>query len=144
MFKRKPTSPVPPPPLSFNDILSDLSRLQAYNKQPLGEKINILEIVNTDSNNENNKTDESGEKSQPLKFTTASSLIEHLNELPAANTPIPSETLDATYDLCTNFINVNDQLLVSRRDLDGLGIDIARLRKELSVVIETLNNNNCC
>ncbi|RIB03403.1 hypothetical protein C2G38_2225153 [Gigaspora rosea] len=129
MFKRKITSPVPQPPLSFNDILSDLSRL-------LGEKINILEIVNTNNNNENNKTDESGEKS--------SSLIEHLNKLPAANTPIPSESLDATYDLCTNFIKVNDQLLVSRRDLDGLGIDIVRFRKELNVVIETLNNNNCC
>ncbi|CAG8473228.1 3787_t:CDS:2, partial [Dentiscutata heterogama] len=143
MFKRKPTSPVPPPPLSFNDILSDLSRLQAYNKQALGKKIDILEIVNTtDSNNENNKTDESGENSQPLKFTTASSLIEHLNKLPAANTPISSETLDATYDLCTNFINANDQLLVSRRDLDGLGIDIERLRKELSGITETLNDNN--
>ncbi|CAG8476609.1 8582_t:CDS:10, partial [Dentiscutata erythropus] len=127
MFKRKPTSPVPPPPLSFNDILSDLSRLQAYNKQALGKKIDILEIVNTtDSNNENSKTDGSGENSQPLKFTTASSLIEHLNKLPAANTPISSETLDATYDLCTNFINVNDQLLVSRRDLDGLDTDNSR------------------
>ncbi|CAG8609594.1 15590_t:CDS:2, partial [Racocetra persica] len=142
MFKRKPTSPVPPPPLSFNDILSDLTRLQAYNKQAIGKKIDVLEIVNTDIDNENNKTDGSGERSQPLKFTTSSSLIEHLTKLPSANTPIPSETLDATYDLCTNLIRVNDQLLVSRRDLDGLGVDIERLRKELSGMIDILNDDN--
>ncbi|CAG8479365.1 11167_t:CDS:2 [Acaulospora morrowiae] len=137
MFRRKPNLPAPPSPLSFNDILSDLTHLQAYNQQPIGEKIDILEIINSDSNGET-------KNSEAVQMPTFSptSLIEHLPNLSvSSSSSIPQETLDTTYNLCTNYINVNNQLLVSHRDLDGLGLEIEGLRKELSGMVETLERS---
>ncbi|CAG8475904.1 581_t:CDS:2 [Diversispora eburnea] len=113
MFKRKSNLPATPSPLSFSDILSDLTRLQTYNQQQIAKSIES--------------------SSDP------SSLIDHLlTASSSAITSIPQETLDSTYNLCTNFIRVNDQLLVSRKDFNGLGLEIKGLKKELNSMIETL------
>jgi len=56
MFKRKSSTPTSPTTLSFTDILSDLTRLQAYNQTHIGEKIDVLEIIKTeDSTDDDNK-----------------------------------------------------------------------------------------
>ncbi|RHZ81135.1 hypothetical protein Glove_123g54 [Diversispora epigaea] len=169
MFKRKSNLPATPSPLSFNDILSDLTRLQTYNQQQIGENVNILEIINTDTTtttttttnatndttNDNNEASKKNEdtkgkgKSKSIEFSSdSSSLIDHLHQLTASSssittaiTSIPQETLDDTYNLCTNFIRVNDQLLVSRKDFNGLGLEIKGLKKELNSMIETLEKH---
>lgn len=53
-----------------------------------------------------------------------------------------SEVVSNTYEIITNFIRVNEQLIKSQKDLDGLESDIEVLRKELSGTIDTLNNSN--
>jgi hypothetical protein len=55
---------------------------------------------------------------------------------------VSSEVISNTYEIITNFIRVNEQLIKSQKDLDGLGSEIEVLRKELSGTIDTLNNSN--
>ncbi|RGB37746.1 hypothetical protein C1646_740986 [Rhizophagus diaphanus] len=133
MFKRKSSLPTPPTKLSFTDILSDLTRLQTYHQTHIGEKIDVLEIVKTEDS-----TDEGPAPIDPIPKILSPTFLGNLNKVDDAS----SEVVSNTYEIITNFIRVNEQLIKSQKDLDGLGSDIEVLRKELSGTIDTLNNSN--
>ncbi|CAB5316411.1 unnamed protein product [Rhizophagus irregularis] len=132
MFKRKSSLPAPPTTLSFTDILSDLTRLQTYHQTHIGEKIDVLEIVKTEDS-----ADE-GPAPNPIPKILSPTFLGNLNKVDDAS----SEVVSNTYEIITNFIRVNEQLIKSQKDLDGLGSDIEVLRKELRGTIDTLNNSN--
>ncbi|PKY42293.1 hypothetical protein RhiirA4_441883 [Rhizophagus irregularis] len=132
MFKRKSSLPAPPTTLSFTDILSDLTRLQTYHQTHIGEKIDALEIVKTEDS-----ADE-GPAPNPIPKILSPTFLGNLNKVDDAS----SEVVSNTYEIITNFIRVNEQLIKSQKDLDGLGSDIEVLRKELRGTIDTLNNSN--
>jgi len=52
------------------------------------------------------------------------------------------EVISSTHDVITNFIRVNEQLIKTRKNLDGFGSEIEVLRKELIETIDTLNNSD--
>ncbi|CAG8542059.1 7659_t:CDS:2 [Funneliformis caledonium] len=132
MFKSKSTPT--PATLSFTDILSDLTRLQTYHQTHPGEKIDVLEIIKTDP-----IVDSIGPTQiDPKTKTLLPTFLDNLNNTSDA----PLEAISSTYDIITNFIRVNEQLIKTRKSLDGLGSEIEVLRKELSGTIDTLNNSN--
>jgi hypothetical protein len=53
-----------------------------------------------------------------------------------------SEVISNTYEMITNFIKVNQRLIKSQKDLNGLENEIEVLRNELSGTIDALNNSN--
>jgi len=134
MFKRKPNISTPPTTLSFTDILSDLTRLQTYHQTYIGEKIDVLEIVKTEDS-----TDDKGLAAiDPTAKMLSPTFLDNLNKIDDAS----SEVISNTYEIITNFIRVNEKLIKSQKDLDGLGSEIEVLRRELSGTIDTLNNSN--
>src|SRR5689334_21405052 len=83
-------------------------------------------------------------KQNSLPSPTISSLLSQLNSLYSSVTANTSEekeaAIESTYDLCTNFININDYLNSSRPQLDSLGLEIESIRKEVTEMIDILNN----
>nr|CAG8440467.1 11061_t:CDS:2 [Entrophospora candida] len=115
MFKRKSNSPPPPKPLTFNKMLQDLKQLQLYQEQQLSST----------TTKDENYVDDILDLIDELEINpppTISSLLSQLNSLYSsamANTTEEKETaIESTYDLCTNFININDYLNSSRPQLD--------------------------
>ncbi|CAJ0919744.1 254_t:CDS:2 [Entrophospora sp. SA101] len=137
MFKRKSNSPPPPKPLTFNKMLQDLKQLQLYQEQQLSST----------TTKDENYVDDILDLIDELEINpppTISSLLSQLNSLYSsamANTTEEKETaIESTYDLCTNFININDYLNSSRPQLDSLGLEIESIRKEVTEMIDILNN----
>ncbi|GES76705.1 hypothetical protein GLOIN_2v1770002 [Rhizophagus clarus] len=133
MFKRKSSITTPPTTLSFTDILSDLTRLQTYHQTHIGKKIDVLEMVKTEDS-----TDDKGPTTNPMPKVLSPTFLNNLNKIDDTS----SEVISNAYEIVTNFIRVNEQLIKSQKDLDGLGSEIEVLRKELGGTIDTLNNSN--
>ncbi|CAG8441698.1 1438_t:CDS:2 [Ambispora gerdemannii] len=160
MFKRKPSLSAPPPPLSFSDILSDLSSLQSYHDNKNGEKfVDILEIVsenkqnNINSNGDNdagstaNSRDDSGDSSS---YTTSNSNNPSIvsttqnstSSSSSSSSIVEHQLLDTTFDQCSEFISTNNQLIGSQGKLYALGTEIDSLRNELDEIVTTIEREN--
>jgi hypothetical protein len=64
-----------------------------------------------------------------------------LDDLNNVNDASP-EVISNTYEIVTDFIKINQQLIKSQKDSDGLKNEIEVLRKELNGTIDALNNSN--
>jgi hypothetical protein len=64
-----------------------------------------------------------------------------LDDLNNVNDASP-EVISNTYEIVTDFIKINQQLVKSQKDSDGLKNEIEVLRKELNGTIDALNNSN--
>ncbi|CAJ0919800.1 219_t:CDS:2 [Entrophospora sp. SA101] len=118
-------------------MLQDLKQLQLYQEQQLSST----------TTKDENYVDDILDLIDELEINpppTISSLLSQLNSLYSsamANTTEEKETaIESTYDLCTNFININDYLNSSRPQLDSLGLEIESIRKEVTEMIDILNN----
>ncbi|CAG8448518.1 2093_t:CDS:2 [Ambispora leptoticha] len=157
MFKRKPSLSAPPP-LSFSDVLSDLSSLQSYYDNKNGEKfVDILEIVgeNKQDNDDNGDTnaggtanarEDSGDSSSS-SYMTSNSNNPSITSTPPSSSPSIIEPqqhqlLDTTFDQCNEFISINNQLNDSQGKLYALGTEIDSLRNELDEIVTTIEREN--